>query len=191
MTGLIILAAGQSARMGQPKQHLLYKGKTLLQHTIDVATASVCSPVIGVLGAYADDIIAGIQQGLITIVYNPNWAEGMASSIKTGITELQKTDGINAAVIMLCDQPFVNTGLINKLVKQHQQSGKGIIACSYSQTVGVPAVFSRQYFATLQNMQGRQGAKQLCSKFTHDLSVIDFPSGATDIDIPDDYQKLL
>ena len=190
MTGLIILAAGQSARMGQPKQQLLYKGKTLLQRTIDIATASICSPVIVVLGAYADDIIAGIQQAPITIVYNPNWAEGMASSIKTGITELQKTDGINAAVIMPCDQPFVNTNLINKLVKQ-QQSGKGIIACSYSQTVGVPAVFGRQYFATLQNLQGRQGAKQLFSKFAHDLSVIDFPSGATDIDIPDDYQKLL
>ena len=80
MTGLIILAAGQSARMGQPKQKLLYKGESLLQHVVHAALNSTCRPVIVILGAYADTISADIEGEPVVVIHNPNWEEGMASS---------------------------------------------------------------------------------------------------------------
>src|ERR1700742_4629961 len=102
MTGLIILAAGESSRLGKPKQNLLFNGQTLLQGAVDSAQRSTCDPVIVVLGANADQInpIAGV-----TTLYNKDWGEGMASSIRTAINEINKDVSVDKVIILLCDQP--------------------------------------------------------------------------------------
>src|ERR1035437_6793844 len=110
MPGIIILAAGSSGRLGSPKQNLIYKGQTLLQGAIETAVASACEPVIIVLGANENVIRQSIEGSNATIVYNADWQEGMASSIRVGITALKKINPESDAVIlMLCDQPFVDT----------------------------------------------------------------------------------
>src|ERR1700761_1556804 len=110
MTAAIILAAGESSRLGQPKQNLLFKGQTLLQRTVDSALQSECKPVIVVLGANDSTIIPPKET---IVLYNKDWKEGMASSIRTAINELNKDLSVDKVIIMLCDQPFVKAELLN------------------------------------------------------------------------------
>src|SRR4051812_25705524 len=112
MTTLIILAAGASSRLGFPKQTLLYKGKTLLEIAIEAGLKSKCDGVTVVLGANAEAIEPGIKSYGINIIHNPNWADGMASSIAVAINSLQPTTAVRSAIIMLCDQPFVSRAVI-------------------------------------------------------------------------------
>src|ERR1700744_5336166 len=158
MTAAIILAAGGSSRLGFPKQTLLYKGKTLLELSIEAGLKSKCNPVVVVLGANADAIEAGIKDNNITIIHNPNWPEGMASSIKVAIEYINNIEEIDSAVMMLCDQPFVNRGLIDNLLYKQQQTGNTIVACAYKDTVGVPVLFKRSLFTESLSLQGQEGA---------------------------------
>src|ERR1700761_4433895 len=182
MTGLIILAAGESSRMGFPKQTLLYKGKTLLEQAIEAGLKSKCSPVIVVLGANADVIDEGIRQFNIDVIHNPNWADGMASSIKIAIENLQKNNDVDGAVIMLCDQPFVTRAIIDNLLYKQHQTGKKIIAKSYNDTIGVPALFKRSLFSELLLLEGHEGAKKMLNSHPDDIATIPFEKGSIDID---------
>ena len=190
MTGLILLAAGNSSRMGRPKQTLIYQGKTLLQHAIQAAVQSNCELVFVVLGAHADTVSAEIHDESIIIIHNPKWQEGMASSIRSGVAELEKNSEADSVIIMLCDQPFVDAGLLNSLVELQQTSNKGIVACSYHDTLGVPVLFSKAYFASLLKLEGHEGAKKILAAHRDDIAAITFPQGEIDIDTPDDYNKL-
>src|SRR6187402_3361996 len=102
MTGIVILAAGGSSRLGQPKQNLIFKGKNLLQHAVNAAIGSGCEPVIVVLGANTQTILPEVDEGEVCIVHNADWQQGMSTSIRAGITQLLKTPGISGAIIMLC-----------------------------------------------------------------------------------------
>lgn len=190
MTGLIILAAGQSSRMGKPKQQLQYQGNSLLQHTVNIALQSPYRPVIVVLGAFADDIVPTIAPKPIDVIINTQWEEGMASSIRAGIDYLQKTQGVGSALVMLCDQPHVSSKLLNDMLRKKKQSGKGIVACAYNNTTGVPVLFDQKYFPELLLVTGQEGAKKILSIHPDDITTIDFPLGAVDIDTMDDYEKI-
>jgi len=189
MPGIIILAAGSSGRLGSPKQNLIYKGQTLLQRAIKTAVASACGPVIVVLGANENVIRQSIEGSKATIVYNADWQEGMASSIRVGITALKKKHPESDAVIlMLCDQPFVDTSLLNQFVQK--RSAKGIIACAYNDTIGPPVLFDAFYFDDLLLLKGQEGAKKLLMKHQHDIVTIQFPLGSVDIDTVEDFERL-
>ncbi|MDN5287013.1 MAG: nucleotidyltransferase family protein [Mucilaginibacter sp.] len=192
MTGLIILAAGSSSRLGSPKQNLLYQGQTLLQRAIQTALTSVChEKVVVVLGANEGVIRPSISDQLVYITYNPDWQEGMASSIRLGITELLRIEpNIKAAILMLCDQPFVDPLLIYQLTEKKADSFSGIIACTYRDTLGVPVLFDASYFPRLLMLQGKEGAKTLIRDFPNDVATIAFPLGAIDIDTIEDYERL-
>ena len=192
MTGLIILAAGASSRLGTPKQNLIYQGQTLLQRAIHTAlTSACCEKIVVVLGANEGVIRPNIFDHQINITYNPNWQEGIASSIRLGITELQKLEpNITAAILMVCDQPFVDPLLIYQLTERKAENNNGIIACAYKDTLGVPALFDVSYFPRLLMLQGKEGAKKLIKAFSHDVLPVAFPLGAIDIDTMDDYEGL-
>jgi len=187
MTGLIILAAGESARLGQPKQNLVFGSKTLLQNAVETALASVCEPIIVVLGANEQVIRPTISQHPVNIVYNADWAEGMASSIRLGIAEVKKNP-VTSVILMLCDQPFVSTGLLNELATAGAEND--IVACVYNNTAGVPVLFAAKYLEQLQLLTGDEGAKHLLLKYGEDVLYIPFPMGGVDIDTMDDYGKL-
>ncbi len=189
MTGIIILAAGSSSRLGKPKQNLVYKGQTLLQRAVATAAASVCNPVIVVLGANEQVIKPTIESDNINIIHNPDWQEGMASSIGLGINALQKIDPkADAVVLMLCDQPFVDTALLNGLVQK--RSAKGIVASGYNDTIGAPVLFDTAYFDELTLLKGQEGAKKLLLKYPDDVVIVPFQLGGIDIDTVEDYEKL-
>jgi molybdenum cofactor cytidylyltransferase len=190
MTGIIILAAGSSSRLGKPKQNLVYKGKTLLQRAIETALASICDPVIVVLGANAVVIRPSVENYKVTIVKNPEWHEGMASSIRIGIKELLKLKpDIQSVILMLCDQPFVDTYVLNHLILA--KSKEGITVCSYNDTVGPPVLFDAIYFDDLLMLKGAEGAKKVIQKYPDKVVEILFPQGSVDIDTLEDYEGLI
>jgi len=193
-TAIIILAAGASTRMGRPKQLLAYDGHTFLRNAAEVAVASVCRPIVVVLGAYADQLHSEIDDLPTQQVVNKRWAEGMGSSIRTGLGVLHLCDQksvTDAMVLMLCDQPFVKAAVINNLVTAFGSNKKGIIASEYGGTLGVPALFGREYFAGLAALSGAAGAKQFIAAHASEVMRVRFPQGATDVDTPEDYRQLL
>jgi molybdenum cofactor cytidylyltransferase len=191
MTALIILAAGASSRLGFPKQTLLYKGKTLLEIAIEAGLKSKCRPITVVLGANADKIEPGIKNYAINIIHNPDWEAGMGSSIALAINEIQKDEAVNQVVIMLCDQPFVTSRLIDSLLYKQQETNKKIIACTYKETIGVPVLFNRALFDELILLKGQEGAKRVLNAHPDDIATILFEKGGVDIDTVGDYEELL
>ncbi|PSB26563.1 nucleotidyltransferase family protein [Chlorogloea sp. CCALA 695] len=190
--GIVILAAGASTRMGTPKQLLSYQERTLLRHTIEVAIASVCRPIVVVLGAYAQLIKSDISQLSIHIVENLQWNEGISSSIGVGIQELKTSyPDVEAVIVTLCDQPFISTEIINQLALAYHSANQPIIACEYAETLGVPALFSERLFCELTTLKDKEGAKQVIKRYAQEVFRISFPEGATDIDTPENYAELL
>lgn len=191
MTGLVLLAAGASVRLGEPKQNLNFRGKTLLQHAVQAATASVCKPVIVVLGANAEAFTSEIQQESISVIRNQEWETGMASSIRCGLNELlRQAPQTTNIIFMLCDQPFVEPQILNKLVQTNTETGKEVIACSYQDTLGTPALFHKTMFPELLALTGDEGAKKLIFRHQETVAMVLFPLGAIDIDTPADYTAL-
>ncbi|WP_428329593.1 nucleotidyltransferase family protein [Mucilaginibacter sp.] len=189
MTGIIILAAGSSSRLGKPKQNIVYQDKTLLQKTIETALAVAGNPVIVVLGANSHVIKPTIEHLPITIVYNEDWQQGMASSIRSGLNELRNTSPDKSAVLlMLCDQPFADIELINLLITNHQENG--ITASAYNDTTRPPAIFDKYYFDELLKLKGSEGAKKLLLKYADTVNTIPFPLGSIDIDTLKDVDEL-
>ncbi|MEN0055652.1 MAG: nucleotidyltransferase family protein [Mucilaginibacter sp.] len=188
MISLIILAAGESSRLGQPKQNLLFQGKTLLWRAIEAGQKSACNNIIVVLGANSNQI--ALPPG-ITTLYNQNWKDGMASSITRGMLEIINDPSIDKVIITLCDQPFVSANLLDALIVKHSKTAKPIVACAYDNITGVPALFDRQLFTELLQLQGDEGAKQILKNHTNDIAAIPFEQGSIDIDTPTDYAQLL
>ena len=189
MTTIIILAAGSSSRLGTPKQNLVYQGKTLLQRAVQAGLDSTCNTVIVVLGANADSIRPTIKDSRVRIIYNQDWEEGMASSIRISISQIQLLEPKTTSVIlMLCDQPFVDASLLDQLIQK--KSLKGIVASSYNGITGAPVLFDAAYFDELLLLKGQEGAKKLLLKYPEDIDTVSFPLGSIDIDTIEDYEKL-
>jgi molybdenum cofactor cytidylyltransferase len=189
--GVIILGAGNSSRLGQPKQLLIYKGKTLICHVAEEAIEAVGAPVILVTGSNAPLILENLCNLAVEIVQNDHWEDGMGSSISCGMRALLEHPGLDGVFIVVCDQPFVNATLLHQLIAQQIITGKGIIASTYDNTAGTPVLFNKIYFADLLALQGQEGAKKILQEYTDDLALVPFPLGALDIDIAEDYQQLL
>jgi molybdenum cofactor cytidylyltransferase len=116
----------------------------------------------------------------------------MASSIRHGVTEMLRIyPDTDTVILAVCDQPFVSASLYSKLLAQKEETGKGIIACAYEGTLGVPALFGKKYFNQLQSLHGQEGAKKLLKLYPEDVSDVPFDMGKTDIDTPEDYSSLI
>jgi molybdenum cofactor cytidylyltransferase len=189
--GIIILAAGESSRMGIPKQLLQYSGRSLLQHSIDTATASGAQPIIVVLGSKADIIKKEIGINKIHLIVNAEWPEGMASSIRCGIkTLLELNPSTKGLIMLLCDQPHVTPDLLTDLMMTYEETGKMIVASYYRDTFGPPVFFHRTMLPDLLLLHGDVGAKGLISQHVSEMGFISFPEGSIDIDTKLDYQNL-
>ncbi|MBU7584482.1 MAG: nucleotidyltransferase family protein, partial [Nostoc sp. TH1S01] len=161
-------------------------------HIVKVALASVCQPIIVVLGAYAERIQPELDLLKVNIIKNPLWYEGMSTSIRLGVETLNIINpDVEAVVIMLCDQPFVNSQLINQLVEVHKTNHQLIVASEYANTMGVPALFHRALFAKLTTLSGKVGAKQIIKNYAQEVLAIPFPQGLIDLDTPQDYEQLM
>ncbi|NCU03951.1 MAG: nucleotidyltransferase family protein [Chitinophagaceae bacterium] len=190
-TGIIILAAGESSRLGSPKQLLSFSGSTLLQHAIEVAETSEASSVVVILGANAEVIKQQLKETTAAIVVNDAWKEGMASSIRCGLQTLVKVNPqVDAVIFMVADQPFVTAGLLNNLIDLNRKEQHSIVASEYGTTFGTPVLFVKRFFPELMELTGDVGAKSLVRKYTNEAAFVSFPQGEIDIDTAEDYNKL-
>ena len=189
--GIVILAAGSSSRLGKPKQLLQYDGKNLLQKAVDAAVNSNADTVVVVLGAKADSISNEIDKSKTHLVENKEWEEGMASSVRLGLSTLQKiSPSTDAVIFMVCDQPHVSSVLINDLINTQKQTGKPIVTCNYGDAIGPPALFHKSLFPELMKLKGDVGARKVIQQHQDEVAAVSFSKGSIDIDTEDDYNAL-
>jgi molybdenum cofactor cytidylyltransferase len=187
----IILSAGESKRMGTPKQ-LLPWGKTIiLQQVIENASASRLGFILLVLGSRVDEIMGKIKLSSKTrIVVNRNFKEGMSSSVKCGVQNAP--EAADAYMLLLGDQPFIGPDTVNKLIDHYHTGKHGIIIPVYNGKRGHPVIFDAKYKKELLTI-GDGGAKVIVDNHLLDILEVpmDSPEILTDIDTPQDYQKVV
>ncbi len=188
---IVILAAGESKRLGSPKQLLAYKKQNLLRHSVDTALQTGCPSVFVVLGAGIELLKKELTDKPVIIIENKNWEEGMASSIRCALQNILATILRPQGVIfMVCDQPFVNSTLLLNLLNKKNETGLPIVASSYADTLGTPALFDKNFFKALMQLKGDKGAGKLISDNAAKAATVNFPRGETDIDTAAAYELL-
>jgi molybdenum cofactor cytidylyltransferase len=189
--GVMILAAGEAARMGKAKMLLPFKKTTILAHLIEEITLVEPNIIQLVTGYYHDLIQAQISTDKVDIIQNPQYSLGMSNSIQVGLTAMIKAcPDLDFLVIVVSDQPYLNQSILLRLLTKQQQTAKGIIASSYNGIKGTPVLLSSAYFSHLYNLTGDKGARVILQQFPDDIATIEFENGALDIDTPEDYELL-
>lgn len=186
---IVILAAGASSRMGKTKQLLPWKNTNLLTNAIDAATSSDAKKTVVVLGADREKIL---KENLFTVehVFNPLWSKGMGGSIATGVDYLLSKDDYDAILIMLADQPLVDSSYINHFLNQFLEDPNTIIASDYGQHLGVPALFGKSYFLQLTKLNSNIGARTIIELNLKHVNAVDIKNKGRDIDTENDYNQL-
>ncbi len=199
----ILLAAGASTRLGQPKQLLCvrssFENKTdteeseaLLDRTLRVTLAAHYDPVFVVLGAHAEKIQRTAQLVCGTILHNSDWQEGMASSIRCGMEAVaRQAPETSGLLLLVCDQPALTSEHLQALLAAHRAAPEKIIASRYAERpeipiTGVPILAPRSIFPELAALAGDRGAKEILRSGKYGIVEIPFPLGAWDIDSPED-----
>lgn len=186
--GIIILAAGGSARMGRAKQLLPLNGQPLLLHTVDEALSTSVTNVLVVLGSTPGTYKDLLETYPVQLVVNESWQKGIGSSIKSGLVALQEsTTDLDAVLFLVGDQPAISFEYLCRIINTYYQSTANLIASGYSGTYGVPALFGKDFFQDILELNDSDGAKAILKKNEHLLTVLDCPEGAVDIDTPEDY----
>jgi molybdenum cofactor cytidylyltransferase len=189
--GAIILAAGGSRRFGRPKQLLAFHGESLVRRAVRSASEGGCGWIAVVVGEQRDLIEMELRDTPAVLVENAEWQRGLGSSIRSGLSHLLSTQpGLDAVVLVACDQPFVDASLIKSLIAQQETSGKPIVASSYADTLGVPALFDRACFESLLALPDDSGAKALIESRSADVAQVEFERGVLDIDTPADFERI-
>ena len=184
----IILAAGESSRLGSPKQLLPFKTKTLISHITETVATVFDDRFRIVLGAHRNLIEHEIADYKAFIIVNDHWQSGLASSIHTGIQSVQ--DVAQAVMIILADQALITQTHLTMLLTHWQKNPGSRIASTYDSISGVPAIFPKCDFSELLDLSGDKGARQLLNQ-EHNIIQVSIPEAAVDIDTQNDYKKLI
>jgi molybdenum cofactor cytidylyltransferase len=175
--GAVILAAGASRRLGEPKQLVMLGNETLLERAVRIAREAECSPIVVVLGAEAASIQAACDLGSASVMVNESWVEGMGGSIRAGIAALRDVD---ACVVLTCDMPAVTAAHLSSLMA----SGE-VTASSYAGRRGVPAYFPVSTFPLLMELHGDAGARDLLRS----SPCVELIGGELDVDTVEDLER--
>jgi len=191
--GIIVIAAGNSSRLGQPKQLVEIAGVSLLQNTINLAEQlsenSVC-----VVGFDADKFKSSLEVSTTKILVNKNWQQGMGCSIACAVKYF--TDEVDAVMILLCDQYRLTEADLGLLIERWQRDPDKIVASQYfeikcnSLIEGAPAIFPKQYFGPLMALK-EKGARDILSKNQENVIAVLLENAASDLDTKDDLKLLI
>ncbi len=190
-TAILILAAGQSKRLGQPKQLLPYKDTTLLSHVIEQVKPIRRADVFVVIGAHFSEVFQSIRGQKATVIKNNNWEEGMGSSLSKGITFIKKKDNYDRVLVTLSDLPLVTTEHYEELIALSETSRKRIILTEYDDVSGVPSIFDRSLFNELSLLIDDEGAKPVVKKYKKEVLKMTSKTPYFDVDTKDAYEELL
>ena len=217
MISAIVLAAGESKRMGRPKQMLAWRGKTLLRHVLESLIHSDVDEIVLVLGHEAEAIGKSLSDLLetfesriperkmssarrnhdfhrphIEIVINQDYTQGMASSLQAGLRALDPKS--EAFLVILADQPGIGPEIINRMIRGFREADprRGIVRPLYRGRGGHPVLIGARYLEEALQLHGDVGARQILSDHPGDILEIDVDQDAVlrDIDTPAEYEKL-
>ena len=188
---LLIMAAGASRRLGQPKQLVNYKGNSLIRRITQEAIKADIGNVTVVLGANHDAVKSEIEDLDAEIFLNKEWEEGLGASIRNGLSHvLKKNNSTQAILLMMVDQPFVEAKHLQKLAKAYDPARPMIVASAYSSTFGVPVLFDKTYFEEMLQLKGDEGGKKVFVKYLRQIVEIPFIEGSIDIDEKEDLKSI-
>ena len=189
--GAVILAAGESSRFGRPKQLVQFRGKSLVRRAVDAAKDANCSAIVVVLGSKREQIERELKETDAIVAENKDWRRGIGSSIRVGVeSAVSQAPDVEAIVLLTCDQPSLKTDTIERLIATREKTKKAIVASSYSETLGVPALFDRSCFQELLALDDETGAKVIILSNRERVAELLFPEGKIDIDTAADYKNL-
>lgn len=189
---VLLVAAGESKRLGRPKQLLIYHGDSMINRILKIMRATVPYPIFCVLGAWANTIQEQLPAIDISVVNNPDWKEGMSSSIKIGLQHaLMNHPDLDAILLLVCDQPYISADTIIALFALQKKMDTPIAASFYNGIVGTPAIFHKSFFDDLCSLTGDIGARKIIANAGDKVATLAFENGKFDIDTNDDYQVLL
>ncbi len=183
----ILLAAGESRRLGTPKQLLEVDGEPLVRRAARGALEHCAAGVVVVTGAVHEPVVDALVGLPVQISHNAEWPEGMASSIRCGVAATSAA--ADAFMLLLCDQPGVGSAELGALVAAWAGSPGAIAAAGYAGGVGVPAIFPARFRARLESLRGEHGARGLIAAAAQ-VTVVDMPCAALDVDTPRDASRL-
>lgn len=185
----VLLAAGESRRIGQPKQLLRWKGKPLIEHAARTAINAGLRPVVVVIGSRADDMRAAIRSP-VTIVENARWTEGMSTSLHAGLQALP--DDVDAAIMLLVDQPRITAGHLRAMIEAYRESGKPIVGSAFQGRRASPTLFDRSLFDQLRQVSGDSGGRSVIEANPDQVTLVEAEDALTlqDIDSIQDWRRM-
>lgn len=185
--GAIILAAGESKRMGFPKMLLPFHGTTMIENVIANVSASLVESTLIILGAEKDRLIEVIKKTTATYCYNDNYKEGMLSSVKCGFQNLSLD--IKDVLVFQGDQPYITSDVINRVIEAYKSSGKGIVIPVYNGKRGHPLLIDRKYWNYIEKLEMSEGLRALAYKFSEDVLEVETecPGILRDFDTYEEY----
>lgn len=186
--GCAVLAAGCSARLGHPKQLVVFEGETLVRRAVSAACASCCDHVVAVLGAHAPLVekeLAGTRAGVVV----SQWQAGVGASIRAAASWSMGL-GHDALLLAVCDQPWLTHEHLDALVYAWVVSpAETSVASAYASVLGVPAVFPRSRYPELLSLEPSRGASALL-RGVAGVARVSWPDGAFDVDVAGDVERL-
>lgn len=189
--GAILLTAGESSRMGQPKALLPWGNGRVLEHVERIIMEAGIQDVVLVTGAHHKEISTAFPQHRSRICFNSDWASGMGGSICVGTLFLmEKYPELTGILIALIDQPLIHSEYLKKLIIKFESGSCNVVASEYKGTKGAPAIFGRSYFKNLLQLPKNQGAKSIINDAGSDVFLVSAGDLANDMDTPEAYMKL-
>lgn len=191
MISAIVLAAGESRRMGTPKQLLKFGESTILKEVINLLLRSKVDEVTVVLGYQSQRIAERIDTKGIKIAVNPDYREGMLSSIKRGLTSV--SDRTDALLLALGDQPFIKTCLVNKIIDEYSASDKSIAIPTYEGSRGHPIIVDMKYRDEILSLTGDATLREVIHVHSDDVLEVEVDTQdiLRNINTREDYQREL
>lgn len=181
MISAILLAAGESRRIGKPKQVLPFGSSTILEQTIDNLLHSKIDDLIVVLGYRAQEVMKKVANRPVKIAINPAYKQGMSTSIVTGLKLVDYQ--AQAVMLALADQPFICSKLIDTLIEEFFRHNKGIVIPTYQNRRGHPVIFDIKYKEELLRLTGDIGGRQIIEGHSDDVIEIPVDSESINVDI--------
>ncbi len=190
--GTIVLAAGESKRMGKPKQLLPVGDHSLILHTLSVIEGAERPYILVVLGAHSDEIERELADHPVGIYIHKDWRLGMGSSLKAGLEHVVEAHPeITGLLVCVCDQPMITSDHIKTLVDAFQGGEFDAVASSYSGAIGAPAIFSRKLFPDIRKLGDEDGARTILRKPGSNVRIVPLVGGEVDLDTPADYESFM
>jgi molybdenum cofactor cytidylyltransferase len=187
----VVLAAGGSTRMGQPKQLMLLGERPMVRRVTEAVCNAGLSQVVVVVGAHAERVKQALIGLPADIVVNEAWAKGISTSLRAGLQALRPE--IQAAFVVLADQPALTAALLRQLVDHYRTTGAPIVAPFFKEQRGNPVLFTRSLFPELLTLEGDQGGRTLLVQHSEQVEHLELndPAVILDVDTAQDYEKAI